>query len=334
MCYNTTNMAKLRVLSGIQPSGKLHIGNYLGMVANAVKLQEDYSCFYMVADMHSLTETYKPEEKRQQILDLVIDLLAIGIDPEQSVIFIQSQVPEHAELAWYLNTITPIASLERMTQYKDKATRQRENINVGLFDYPVLMAADILLYKADGVPVGDDQLQHIELTNDLVKKFNNKFGETFQPVKPLLTETPRVMSILDPSKKMSKSLGENHVINLNDEPEAIEKKLARAITDKGTEKTMSAGTKNLFALLKIFGEPELYEFYLDQRKKGTVRYAEMKKSLAKVIAHHFAIYRAKRKDLEKNPELILQIINQGKQKALAVASATLAEVKQKVGLLT
>ena len=325
-------MLKSRVLSGIKPSGKLHIGNYLGMVANAVKLQQDYSCYYMVADMHSLTENYKPEEKRQEILDLIIDLLAIGIDPDESVLFIQSQVPEHTELAWYFNTITPVSELERMTQYKDFVSRGH-SANVGLFDYPVLQAADILLYKPAAVPVGEDQLQHLELANAIAKKFNNKFGETFSPVKPLLTETPRVMSILDPTKKMSKSLGENHVINLNDEREVIEKKLARAVTDKGTEKQMSAGTKNLFSLLKIFGEPEQYEFYMEQRKKGAIRYSEMKKSLAKVIAHHFAIYRAKRKDLEKNPEFISQIINDGKKKAQAVANATLTEVKQKIGLL-
>lgn len=333
MCYNTNNMVKSRVLSGIKPSGKLHIGNYLGMVANAVKLQNDYSCYYMIADMHSLTETYKPEEKRQQILDLIIDLLAIGIDPDESVLFIQSQSPEHAELTWYFNTITPVSELERMIQYKDFVARGH-SANMGLLDYPVLQAADILLYKPAAVPIGEDQLQHLELANTIAKKFNNRFGETFSQVKPLLTETPRVMSILDPTKKMSKSLGDKHVINLNDEPEIIGKKLARAVTDRGSEKTMSAGTKNLFSLLKIFGEPEQYDFYLDQHKKGTIRYSEMKKSLAKVIAHHFAPYRRKRAELEKNPEFITQTINKGKEKAKAVASATLAEVKQKIGLLT
>lgn len=323
---------KPRVLSGIKPSGKFHIGNYLGMVANAVALQNDYDCYYVVADMHSLTENYKPEEKRQQIFETIIDLLAIGIDPEKSVLFIQSQLPEHAELTWYFNTITPVAELERMTQYKDFIARGHA-ANVGLFDYPVLQAVDILLYKPAAVPIGEDQLQHLELTNTIARKFNNRFGETFKPVKPLLTTTPRVMSILDPSKKMSKSLGDKHVINMSDEPDVIEQKLGRAVTDTGKEKAVSIGTKNLFELLKIFGDANQYEFYLEERKKGSIRYADLKKNLAKTIAHHFAGYRKKRKDLEKNPEQIMQVIKEGKEKAQAVAAATLREVKEKMGLV-
>lgn len=323
---------KLRVLSGIKPSGKLHLGNYLGMAANAVALQKDHDCYYMVADMHSLTENYKPEEKRRQILDLVLDLLAIGIDPEKSVLFIQSQVPEHAELTWYFNTITQVAELERMTQYKDFVARGHA-ANVGLFDYPVLQAVDILIYKPAAVPVGEDQLQHLELTNTIVKRFNNRFGQTFTLVKPLLTKDARVMSILDPAKKMSKSLGENHVINISDEPAIIEKKLARAVTDKGTEKTMSLGTKNLFALLEAFGDKEQYEFYLEERNKGTIRYSELKKNLAKVIAHHFAPYRKKKSELEKNPQYVQKVIAEGREKARSIASQTLQEVKQKIGLV-
>lgn len=326
-------MNKPRLLSGIQPTGKLHIGNYLGAVSNWVKLQEDYEAYYPVVDMHSLTEDYQPEEKFQQILDAVIDLIASGIDPEKSVVFVQSQVPEHAELAWYLNTITPVASLERMTQYKDKAARQKSNINAGLLTYPILMAADILLYKAQAVPVGEDQIQHLELTNDIVKKFNNKFGKTFEAVKPLLTETPRVMSIIEPSQKMSKSLGEAHVINISDEPGVIEKKLAKAVTDTGKEKQISDGTKNLFKLLEIFGDKAQYDFYLEARKKGTIRYSDMKANLAKLVAHHFAPYREKRRELEKNLDYVMGVIAEGREKAKAVASATLAEVKQKIGLL-
>lgn len=326
-------MTKARVLSGIQPTGKLHIGNYLGAISNWVKLQGEYDAYYPVVDMHSLTEDYQPEEKSQQILDAVIDLLASGIDPKKSVVFIQSQVPQHAELAWYLNTITSVASLERMTQYKDKAARQKSNINAGLLTYPILMAADILLYKAQAVPVGEDQIQHLELTNDIVKKFNHKFGQTFEAVKPLLTQTPRVMSIIEPSKKMSKSLGEAHVINISDEPGVIEKKLARAVTDTGKEKALSAGTKNLFQLLEIFGDKTQYDFYLEARKKGTIRYSDMKANLAKLIAHHFAPYREKRRELEKNPDHVMSMIAEGREKAKAVASETLSEVKQKIGLL-
>lgn len=321
-----------RVLSGIKPSGKLHIGNYLGMVQNAVKLQGEYECYYMVADMHSLTENYAPSEKRQQVMDLVLDLLAIGIDPEKSTLFIQSQLPEHAELTWYFNTITPMASLERMTQYKDFVSRGH-SANVGLFDYPVLQAVDILLYKPFGVPVGEDQLQHLELTNDIVRKFNSKFGKTFGPVKPLLTKTPRVMSLLEPTNKMSKSLGDQHVINLNDELAVIEKKLARAVTDTGKAKQMSAGTKNLFTLLENFGEPEEYNFYKEAFSSGTIKYSELKKNLAKLIAHYFADYRKKRAELEKHPDYVMSFISAGKEKAKVLAAETLKEVKEKMGLL-
>ncbi|MDZ4243490.1 MAG: tryptophan--tRNA ligase [Candidatus Doudnabacteria bacterium] len=322
------------IVSGIQPSGKLHIGNYLGMLSQAVELQKEYDCFYFVADMHSLTENYNAKDKPQQILDAVIDLLAVGVDPDKSAIFIQSQVPEHAELAWYFNTLVPIASLERMTQYKDKAGRQKENINVGLFDYPVLQAADILLYKPYGVPVGEDQLQHLELTNDIVKKFNNKFGQTFPTIKPLLTNTPRVMSLLEPAKKMSKSLGEGHVINISDDAKTIEKKLARAVTDTGKDRRMSSGVANLFQLLEIFGEPQQHQFYKEAHQKGEIRYADLKANLAKVIAHHFSDYREKRTILEKRPEYIKQIITDGKEKACGQASQTLREVKEKMGLWT
>jgi tryptophanyl-tRNA synthetase len=321
------------IVTGIQPTGKLHIGNYLGLLVNLLDLQNKYLCYIFVADMHSLMENYRPQEKRQQILDVVIDLLALGLDPDKCVIFVQSQVPEHAELAWYFNTLTPIAFLERMTQYKDKMEQQKNNINAGLLSYPILQAADILLYKPFGVPVGEDQIQHLELVNDIVKKFNSKFGQTFTPIKPLLTKTPRLMSILDPTKKMSKSLGDRHVINLGDEPDVIEKKLNKAVTDTGKTKTMSAGTENLFTLLEIFGEPAQMEFYKEAHKTGTIRYADLKANLAKVIAHHFTMYRQKRRDLEKNPEYLMGVIATGREKARAVASQTLAEVKEKMGLL-
>lgn len=321
-----------RVLSGIKPSGKMHLGNYLGAVQNWVKLQDEYQCFFPVVDMHALTENYDAKELSRLTTELVIDLIAAGIDPERSVIFVQSQMPEHAELAWYFNTLTPVAFLERMTQYKDFVSRGH-TANVGLFDYPVLQAADILLYKPVGVPVGGDQLQHLELTNELVKKFNNKFGKTFDAVKPLVTKTPRVMSLLEPTKKMSKSLGDNHVINLADEPAVIEKKLARAVTDTGKTKTISAGTKNLFALLEIFGDKQQYEFYRDAHQEGTIRYADLKANLAKLIAHHLSDYREKRKELEQKSEYILEVINKGREKAKVIASQTLTEVKDKMGLL-
>lgn len=327
-------MTKPRIVSGIKPSGKLHLGNYLGMIKNAIALQNsgEYECFYFIADLHSLTETFKPEEKRGQIWDVAMDLLALGFDPEKSALFIQSQIPEHLELAWIFNCLTPVSELERMTQYKDFLARGHA-ANAGLFTYPVLQAADILLYHAQFVPVGEDQLQHLELTNEIAKKFNNRFGQTFAPIKPLLTQTPRVMSLLDPTKKMSKSLGESHVLNLSDEPEIIEKKLARAVTDTGKEKKMSPGVKNLFMLLEIFGEPQQVQYFREVHKSGTIRYTDLKAGLAKVIAHHFAEYRQKRKELEKTPEYLDQVIKQGQQQAQIIAQATLKTVRQNIGLI-
>ena len=283
-------MNEHRIISGIKPSGKLHIGNYLGMIMNAVKLQEEFDCFFMVADMHSLTEDYNPKNKREQILDLAISLLASGLDPEKSAIFIQSHLPQHAELTWYFNTITPVGELERMTQFKD-FVRRGHSPNVGLFDYPVLQAVDILLYKPTAVPVGQDQ------------------------------------------KKMSKSLGEGHVINMDDDAKTIEKKLARAVTDTGKTKTMSPGTKNLFALLEKFGEEGEIKFYQEAFQNGNIKYSDLKKNLAKLIAHHFNDYRRKKTELARNPGKVLEIIASGREKARNIASQTLTEVKEKMGLV-
>lgn len=328
-------MNKPRILSGIQPTGKLHIGNYLGALRNFLELQNSgkYQCFFEIADYHSLTENYNPQEKAQHILELAIDYLATGLDPEKSIIFVQSQVSEHTELAWIFNTITPVGELMRMIQYKDKAATQEKNVNAGLLTYPTLMAADILLYNtAPEVPIGDDQTQHLELTRIIARKFNARFGKTFIEPKGLYTSTPRVMSLSDPIKKMSKSEPAGCLF-LTDEPEVIEKKLGRAVTDTGKEKRMSAGVQNLFAFLEIFGEPQQIEFYREQRKAGTIRYADLKGSLAKVIAHHFANYRKRRKELEKKPEYIRGVIEQGREKAKAIASQTMGGVREKIGIM-
>ena len=217
----------MRILSGIQPSGELHIGNYLGAIKNWVKLQNDSKneCWFFVADYHSITENYDPKEKPKEILNLTADLLSLGLNPEKSVIFQQSQIPGHADLTWIFNTLTPLGELERMTQYKDKAASQKQNINVGLFDYPVLMAADILIYKSEAVPVGEDQVQHLELTREIARRFNDKFGKVFPEPKPLLTESARIMSLIDPAKKMSKSGGEKSYIAISDSPEVIKEKI-------------------------------------------------------------------------------------------------------------
>jgi tryptophanyl-tRNA synthetase len=223
-------MSKPIVLSGIQPTGNLHIGNYLGAVKNWVDLQNSgkYECYFFIADYHALTGSGDAASRREQVMVLAAELMALGINPKKSTLFVQSHIVEHTELAWIFSTITPVAELERMTQFKDKAARQDANVNTGLLTYPTLMAADILLYHANFVPVGQDQTQHMELTNDMVRWFNNRYGNYFTPPKLLLTDVPKAMSLLEPTKKMSKSLGAAHVIELADEPEVITNKLKKS----------------------------------------------------------------------------------------------------------
>ncbi|MBI4054190.1 MAG: tryptophan--tRNA ligase [Candidatus Doudnabacteria bacterium] len=327
-------MKRPRVLSGVQPTGKMHVGNYLGALKNFVELQNSgkYECFFMIADYHSITEDYDPETKPQQIIDLALDFLALGLDPKKSIIFLQSQVPQHLELAWIFSTLTPVSELVRMTQYKDKAARQEKNINAGLFTYPVLQAVDILIYRPQFVPVGQDQLQHLELANDIAKKFNRRFGETFQAIKPLLTPAARVMGLLDPAKKMSKSEPEGCLF-LTDEPEELAKKLKKAVTDTaptGPEKT--PGVANLFDLLDHFGTKDHIERFHQLYKNRTIKYAELKGLLADRVADHFAEFRQRRKALAGKPETIKQILAAGSNAAKKIAIRTLAEVKQKIGL--
>ena len=325
---------KKRVLSGIQPSGRLHVGNFLGMLQNAVALQDEYDeLFYPIVDLHSLSADFDPTEKHEQIINLALDMLASGIDPKKSAVFQQSEVQEHASLAIILGNLTSMGELERMTQFKDKSERQEQNINLGLFSYPVLMASDILIYKPNAVPVGDDQKQHIELTRTIAKRFNHKFGETFPLPKGIFTKTPRVMSLLAPSKKMSKTLGDNHCIYLSDEPAVIQKKIAKAVTATNAgSKEMPDGVKNLFILLENFGNKKDNERLMNSYKDGSLQYSELKKVLAESISEYFSDFRKKRKALAKSPEKVEQILKSGAGQARKIASKTLEEVKQKIGL--
>lgn len=324
---------KITILSGIQPTGPLHVGNYLGSLRNFVRLQNEYPerCFFMIADYHSITENYDPAEKQKQVLELAAEFLAARLDPAKCTIYVQSQVPAVTELAWIFNTVTPISFLERMTQFKDKAARQKENINVGLFDYPVLQAADILLPKANAVPVGQDQVQHVELTRDIARFFNKKFGETFEEPKPLLTEIPKVMSLLDPEKKMSKSLP-GSFISLMDEPEEIMKKVKRAVTDTAGGLEKSAGVANLFALLEQFATKEVCARFEKEHAAGTIRYSELKEALARSIAVYFEDFRKRRKELLSKPAHLEKVLAVGAQKMQKVADETMDEVRKKVGL--
>lgn len=321
-------MPKEIILSGIQPTGKLHIGNYLGALKNFVDLQKQHECYFFIADYHSITENYDPKIKQQQVLELTADYLAAGLDPKKCTIFVQSHLPEHLELAWIFNCITPIAYLERMTQYKDKASRQKENINMGLFDYPVLQAADILIYHATAVPVGSDQDQHVELTRQIARFFNNRFGQTFAEPKTLHTPAPKIMSLLSPDKKMAKSLGNSHCLYLDDEPAVIKQKIAKAVTDMGDGKGL--GAQNLLDLIKIFSAKGVYDRFLNDSQQGSLKYSELKQELAASITDYFADFRAKK--LKITEKEIKKVLEQGAKKAQKVAAKTLGEAKKKIGI--
>lgn len=325
------------IVSGVQPSGQLHLGNYLGAVKQFLELQKSHDCFFFVADLHSLTENFTPEQKRKDIYNLVVDLLALGVDPNKCAFFIQSQVPQCLELAWIFSCLTPISFLERMTQYKDKKSHVGQINNAGLLTYPILQAADILLYHGNSIPVGKDQLQHLELTNDIIKFFNNRFFPSaegyFSLIEPVLTPSAKIMSLSDPEKKMSKSLGEKSYIALRDEPEIILEKLKKAPTGTGKETTPPPGALNLVTMLKEFGAPKEIKHFETAISNKTVRYGELKECLAKAIAEHFAPFRKKYKELQKDPAKLEKILQQGRIKAEKVAQKTLGEVKKMMGLI-
>lgn len=322
------------VLSGIQPSGTLHLGNYLGFLRQAVALQDNpsYRRFYFIVDLHSLTGRYSPKEKTKEIYELAVDLLAGGIDSKKSTLFIQSHVQEHANLAWIFSTITSMGQLERMVEYKEKIA-QGLTPNAGLFNYPVLMAADILIYKAELVPVGDDQLQHLELARDTARVFNRRFGRTFPEPKAILTKAPRVMSLNNARQKMSKSLPQGCLF-LTDSPKAMREKIMRAETDSykeiGYDPKRRAAISNLvmiYAELGGFTTSEVVRMF-----KG-VGYAEFKKELAKLVIRTFKPFQERRAKLIKNKAHVMKVLENGAKTARPIAEDTIREVRQKVGLV-
>jgi tryptophanyl-tRNA synthetase len=321
------------VLSGIQPSGRLHIGNYLGALKNFVDLQKSgqYDCFFMIADLHSLTEVYSVADKKAQLIDLAATYLSAGLDPKKSVQFFQSHISAHTELAWILNTITPMGELERMTQYKDKSGRMETN--AGLFTYPALMASDILLYGTTLVPVGDDQDQHLELTRTLARKFNGKFGQTFPEPKALHTETPRIMSLDNPEKKMSKSQPSGCLF-LDDEPEVIRKKVMSAVTDSGSEvkfdEANKPGVSNLLRIMKTVTGKSIEQLEAEFAGK---QYGAFKSAVADTLVAYLAPIREKKAELLKNPKKVLKAFAKGDKRANKIAQQKLAEVYEKVGLI-
>ncbi len=321
------------VLSGIQPSGNFHIGNLYGAINQWVRMQNEYDIIAMVADLHAITVPQDPKKLQEKIKEVVALNLAAGIDPDKSHIFIQSENSDHTYLAWILNTITSFGQLERMTQFKEKSQKHEEN--VGLFDYPVLMAADILLYQTDEVPVGDDQKQHLELARDLAEKFNSRFGEVFKiPAAYIVNETARIMSLQNPEMKMSKSdsnpLG---AINLLDSEEEIRGKVKKAVTDSGSSISRNAGSaaiSNLLTIYASFNNQTLDQVYSELEGKS---YGEFKNLLADVVVKKLLEIQKRYQEIREDDKALRKVLNQGRDYAISKSSQTLLQVKEKVGLV-
>lgn len=322
-----------RIFSGMQPtSSTVHIGNYLGAIANWIRLSEDHDCIYCVVDYHALTIKDDPEERRARSREFARQWIAAGLDPEKCTIFVQSRVPEHTELAWILSCVTPLGEVERMTQFKDKAQQHRQNVNLGLLSYPVLQAADILLYKATKVPVGEDQVQHLELSREVARKFNTTFQETFPEPAVLLTQAARVMG-LDGEHKMSKSRG-NHIALL-EEPEVIWEKLKPAKTDPARQRRKDPGTPekcNIYTLHQSFSSPEQIAEVAEGCRTAGIGCFDCKKVLADNLAERFAPVRERAADLVNRPEELDEILDQGAKRARGIARETLLEVRERTGL--
>ena len=323
----------MRVFSGMRPTGQLHIGNYLGAAKNWLEIQKKHESIFAVVDYHGITTPFDPKQIHKDTIGIILDYLSIGIDPKKSIFIIQSHIPEHTELAWILGTLVPLGELERMTQFKEKAVQYKENINLGLFAYPVLMAADILLYKAELVPVGEDQAQHVELARTIARKFNTKFGETFPlPKAQLLKFGSRIMALNNPFKKMSKTGDES--IALTDSPDTIESKIKRAVTDSESEikhdKKNKPAISNLLNIYHLFSEKSVSVIEKKYKNKG---YAEFKNDLAEVIIKGLKPIQEKRKKFEKNPQLVEKTLAEGETKARKIAQETIKEVKTKIGLI-
>lgn len=325
----------MRIFSGIRPTGDIHLGNYLGAIKQWVDLQNRADCVFCVVDMHAITTPFDPKKMQAQIFEVAIDYLAVGLDPDKCVLFVQSAVKEHCELAWLLGTVTPMGELKRMTQFKDKSKQHPEYVNVGLFNYPLLMAADILLYKTGGVPIGKDQEQHVELTRAVCRYFNNQFGKTLEEPKSLVPEIgAKIMSLSDPEKKMSKTGNQKGCINLFEEPESIRKKIMSAVTD--TEKSIKfdikkkPGIANLLAINSLIRDLPIGQ--LEQEFKGK-SYAEFKKQTAEALVAYLEPMRRKRKELLTREVYVRDILQRGAAKAQIIAAQTMREVKTAMGLI-
>ena len=328
------------VLSCIQPTGEVHLGNYFGAVRNWVDLQNsgDYRCVYGIVDLHAMTMPYKPKDLKQNTENLVVDLLAAGIEPGKATLFIQSLVPEHTELYWIFSCLTSYGDLTRQTQFKDKSEQVGDTsdsfISAGLFTYPTLQAADILVYRAGFVPVGKDQDQHLELSRTIAQRFNNQFGEEFFPEpQALSTETPKIMSPAAPDKKMSKSLGPKHYIGLFEEEKSVRKRIKSAVTDSGdlAADELGQGAENLITLIRACGETKLAD-ELAEKYRGGGQYGELKETAAEIVVQLTNGMRAKREELLTDKKAILKKVQEMSDDARDMASETLKEVRRLSGL--
>ena len=324
-----------KVFSGIRPSGKLHLGNYLGAIKNWLALSEAEGidqAIFAVVDYHGITTPFDPEKYHEQVMDTVLDYLAAGVDPDKALLVRQSKIPQHTELAWIFNTITPVSWLDRLPTYKEKLEETHgKYTHMGLLDYPVLMAADILIYKSNLVPIGDDQKAHIDITNEIAKKFNSMFGQTFESVKTYKFEGERIKSLQNPTKKMSKTGDEG--IALSDSPDEIRKKIKKAVTDSGKEVMFNPDTKpaisNLITIYHLLSGKDIKKIETIYEGKS---YAEFKSDLGEVVVSFLKPFQSKHAELKKNPDHAMSILTKSEEKAKVLASSTLKEIKERMGL--
>ena len=328
-------LRKKKILSGIKPSGELTLGSYMGAIKNWVELSDEYECYYMMADLHAVTVRQDPAELRRRTLSQLAQYIACGLDPEKNIIYAQSHVPMHAELAWILNCFTYMGELSRMTQFKDKSAKHADNINAGLFTYPVLMAADILLYQTDVVPVGADQKQHLEICRDIAERFNSVYGDVFKIPEPYIAKSAaaRIMALNDPSSKMSKSGEPDSFISMADTPDDVRRKLRRAVTDSDGEIRVDPenkpGVTNLITICAAMSGKTAEEVCAELQGKG---YGALKDATTEAVVSVLAPIQAEQKRILADKQYIADVLKNGSERASALAFRTLRKVYKKVGL--
>jgi len=321
-----------RIFSGIQPTGEIHIGNYVGAIRNWVQLVNRYDCIYCVVDYHAITIEYEVASMQEKILETATVLVASGLTPDRCIVFVQSHVREHTELAWIFNSITPIGELERMTQFKEKAKQHRQNINMGLMDYPVLQAADILIYKANYVPVGEDQIQHVEFCREIARKFNVRYGETFPEPQVLLSDAPRILGT-DGKSKMSKSM--KHYIGLLEPAEAIWERLRTAVTDENRKRRSDPGNPdrcNIFTMHQAFSKPDQIAFVDHACRTAGIGCIECKQVLFKNMMEEIGPIQNRVKEINAKPGYIVDVLNSGASRCRTIAKDVMDEVRTKIGV--